>query len=590
LITPDTLPNANLEDGFLSLEGGVDSGQDAGLLGPTVAASATNITFRGGLPKPRPGITKLDLTLIGDDAPVDFATGLFQGVGGYVSLDGNPFLTLSISGSIYSLNLSSNSVTKLTTGNDPTLRKAWFAQADKYQIIQDNQSKPWIWDGASIRRATRTEVPAGGPTTYGLGRIAVATGSTYVMGNLIYGDAALGVANVLQFTDNDVINEGGSFTVPWQSGDITGLSFIAATDTAAGESDLMVGTRNGLFAFNAPTDRTLWRSLQQPIQRFALLKGGPSSHESMTQVNGDLFFRSTDGIRSYYLARRDWNTWVNTPVSNEVQQIVDTDDQYLLQWCSAVNFDNRLLTTVDPIMTNRGTIWRGLVALDFDLVSGITKRNPPCWDGRWDFPSQILQFVTIQNVSGVRSFVVGMDETETISVWEITVDKKKDDDDSIDAELITRSFQFEKPTALKKLDTADLWFSKLEGNVSVDAYYRADQRECWNPWGRWEETVNICQSAPNRALGCKPVLFPRPQVRSRVSLPSAPVNTVGACGGEVTPSNLGYEFQVRLNLTGSWKLRRFRVRAQEAVENEFGTIQNDCTTIPLTECETCDQA
>ena len=589
MITPDTIPNGDLEDGFLSLEGGANSGLDPGLLGPTEVASAKNVAFRGGMPHPRPGVTKLSLTL--DDAATDaFTSGLFQGVGGYVSLDGNPSLILSVSGSVFNLDLNGLTVTLLTTGNDPTLRKAWFAQADKYEIVQDNQSKPWIWDGATIRRATRTEVPSGGATTYGLGRIAVATGNTYVLGNLIYSDPTLGVSNVLQFTENTVINEGGSFTVPWQAGDITGLGFLATSDTATGEGALMVGTHNGLFAFEAPTDRTTWRDLQQPIQRFALLKGGPSSHESISQVNGDMFFRSEDGIRSYYQARRDWNTWANTPVSNEIRPIMDRDDQYLLQWCSAITFDNRLLTTADPIMTNRGTIWRSVVPLDFNLVSGITKRSPPAWDYQWQFPAQVLQLVTIQNESGVRAFIVGFDDDEVLSVWEISTDKKKDDTLDISSELVTRSFQFQKPLTLKTLQTAEMWLSELGGAFEANAYYRGDVRECWSAWGRWSESFTSCKSVPNRTTGCLPTLFTRPSVRSRVSIPLAQPDPLTGCDNLGVPTNQAFEFQVRLKLTGQWKLRRLRVFSQETVENEFGNIQNDCTAIPLTECETCATA
>ena len=41
-----------LEDGFLSAEGGTDSGRDPGLLGPTIMADALNVSYRGGLPHP----------------------------------------------------------------------------------------------------------------------------------------------------------------------------------------------------------------------------------------------------------------------------------------------------------------------------------------------------------------------------------------------------------------------------------------------------------------------------------------------------------------------------------------------------------
>jgi hypothetical protein len=269
---------------------------------------------------------------------------------------------------------------------------------------------------------------------------------------------------------------------------------------------------------------------------------------------------------------------------------MDRDDQYLLQWCSAINFDNRLLTTVDPIMTNRGTIWRGVAPLDFNLVSGITKRSPPAWDYVWDFPAQVLQLVEIQNISGVRAFIVGFDEDEVLSVWEISTDKKKDDDLDISSELITRSFQFEKPLTLKTLQTSDMWLTELSGNVQVDAYYRGDLRECWSRWGRYSETFVNCKSTPNRPTGCLPTLFVRPPVRSRVGFGEAQPDASASCEVPAIPTNQAYEFQVRLKLTGYWKLRRFRLLANEAIENIAGSIQNDCTEIPLTECETCATA
>src|SRR4030095_15159026 len=49
-------------DGFVSLEGGVDAGRSAILLGPHLAVSPENLTFRGGRPRPRPGIRQLTET------------------------------------------------------------------------------------------------------------------------------------------------------------------------------------------------------------------------------------------------------------------------------------------------------------------------------------------------------------------------------------------------------------------------------------------------------------------------------------------------------------------------------------------------
>jgi hypothetical protein len=598
MITETATPNGK-QDGFLSCEGGVDSGRDPSLLPANMMAEATNTSFRGGIPKPRPGVSRINLAYQNPAVEALFSGGLFQGAGGYVALDGSLYITLSISGEMISIPLGSSTITatKLSLGtgvndNSPVLRKAWFVQADQYQIIQDGQSKPIIWDGAGVRRAYRNEVPTGGPMAYGLGRLWVGRGRDFIGGDIIYGDPAFGTANVLRFTDNDVIAEGGAFTVPWQAGDVTGLSFSAKTDTASGEGSLMVFTANGVFEFDAPTDRTQWQNLQQPIQRFALLRNGSESHESITQVNGDLFFRSTDGIRSFYFARRDWNTWANTPVSREVEPIMSHDDRGLLYWSSSINFDNRLITTTNPVATERGVVWRSCVALDFDLVSTIKEKVPPAWDGKWVLTDRVLQLVTVQNIDGIRAFVIGLDDNDYIGIWEITRDEWTDDGNDIEWELVTKSYQFDLPLTLKLLKSAEMWMSELSGNVAIDAFYKSDVKGCWSPWARWAQNFDVCKSIPNRASGCLPTLFSKPPVKTRVALPEPEIDPSTVCGSLPYPSTSGYEFQVRLKLTGHLKMRKLRVLADERFENEFGEIDPDCDTTNLVqnECEACSNA
>ena len=237
-------------------------------------------------------------------------------------------------------------------------------------------------------------------------------------------------------------------------------------------------------------------------------------------------------------------------------------------------------------------MWRSSVALDFDLVSGMANKLPPAWDGKWILTDRILQILTIQNIDGPRCFIIGFDETDTISIWELTKNDWFDDGEEIQWEISTKSYPFENPLALKLLKSTEMWMSELGGNVSVDSYYKADTRECWSPWGRWEQSFGTCKSVPNRATGCKPTLFNRPPVKTRVAFPEPPIDDNYPCDGQVYPSNNGYEFQVKLKLTGHAKLRRLRVFADERFENEFGSIQNNCdtTTLVQTECENCSNA
>jgi hypothetical protein len=132
-------------------------------------------------------------------------------------------------------------------------------------VIQDDQSAPIIYNRAESRRAATdgSEVPSSSVGAYGNGRLWVASGSQYAAGDLVgssSGDAYINrIDAVLKFTENDYLNEGGSFATPTNAGPITALSVMSALDTGVGEGDLIVFTRNSAFATTVPTDRTVWK-------------------------------------------------------------------------------------------------------------------------------------------------------------------------------------------------------------------------------------------------------------------------------------------------------------------------------------------
>src|SRR6185295_16706260 len=98
---------------------------------------------------------------------------------------------------------------------------------------------------------------------------------------------------------------------------------------------------------------------------------GPVAN-SFVLVNTDAWYRSLDGIRSFIMAQRQFNSGPgNTPMSNEIDQFIDSDSEQWLEWGSAVLFDNRLLQTVSPQMTPNGVYHRGLAVLDFTLTSSM---------------------------------------------------------------------------------------------------------------------------------------------------------------------------------------------------------------------------
>lgn len=369
-----------LHDGFVSLESGMDSGRNPSLLPRNKYPYGENLTVRGGYPMTRPGFRQIKL--LAGSAATAFGTAKFQGAVFYDA--GNGALIAQAGGYLYRFNITGNSATMLdisvASDPNPAIRsRAFFCQLEQYMAVQDGQNKTIIYDGATSRRAAADEVPIGsGPMAYGMGRFWVANGRDYVAGDIVGGPTG-----VLKFTENTYLAGGGAFTVPLQAGDITAMQFTAQPDSALGQGELLIFTPDAVFSSSVPVDRTAWQNLTYPVQRILIINNGGLSQRSVVLVNGDIFMRSRDGIRSVISAVRNFGSPGNVPVSREMSRVLRHDTPWLLDYSSAVLFDNRLLMTCLPEPLPNSCVHGGIIALDFDLISGMTNTLPPAYDGLW---------------------------------------------------------------------------------------------------------------------------------------------------------------------------------------------------------------
>ena len=406
---------------------------------------------------------------------------------------------------------------------------------------------------------------------YGKGRLWVARENSYVGGDIVGGDGTL--ESVLKFTENTFLAEGGSFYVPSSQGDcrgITGLAFASNLDTTLGQGELLVFTSSSIFAFDAPIDRLTWKNLNYPIQKFALGDYGSMSQESIVSLNGDLMFRGRDGIKSFILARRDFQqVWGNTPIDNEETRALQYDDQSLLYQTSAVKFDNRMLMTIGPTNSDRGIVHRGLAVLDFDLVSGLKDKAPPSWEGVWTGVKWLRLHTVV--VNGQQAcFAFGVDESGGIGLWEITTGDRYDND-IVPINWIgeSRLFGYEKKLTKKKLNNMELWIENAVDTFSTQAYYRSDGRRCWSKWSKYTDCAksSSCDD-PDDYCGLIPH---QPQVRNRVVFNQPRTEDCGVEG----PHNIGYEHQVRLENKGSFVIKTLRLSADQLPEG-IGSNVSTC--------------
>lgn len=572
-----------LFDGALSFEGGVDAGRAPSLLAPNQVAHAVNTTFRGGYPRSRPHVKRLEYT-VGEGIVSAWASAKFQGAAGYRDSNGSGHVVVAVGGKTYRLPLNEHNPALIdmvgsdtSLENNPANERTWFVQAEHFLIDQDGRGRARIWDGTRYYRAAVDQIPIGTRMAYGIGRLWVANGNLYYGGDLIDTNPALGVESILHFTENEYLSEGGAFTVGLSAGEITGMAFTAKQDTVSGEGSLMVFTRTGIFEFDAPVDRTAWADITQPLQRFSLLDYGATSQESIIRVNGDLFFRAEDGIRSFYFARRDFGSWGNTPISREVAPSIASDGQAWLKAASSANFDNRALFTANPKLGTNGFSHRKLVALDFDLISGMREKLPPAWEGEWEFDFSIYQILTVDTAQGRRCIIVASDDDETFAFWELLRDGDSGGE-SFTWGFDSRAFDFQAPVQKKSLNAFEAWLHGIVDDTHMDVWWKRNGTGCWSPWARYTAVGPSCPT-----VGCSPPSMLGSITKSRVGTPATPATQDTT---ECDFKRDGYDFQLRLRFDGYGSVRRIRLSSMPVAESEMGQFDDSCTTL-TGDCTTC---
>mgnify|MGYP001563935955 CR=1 FL=1 len=637
--------------GFSTLQGGMDFGTDASLIGLDQCAFASNLSFRGDLVKTRaPWISRPLNTAIRSrfQGALVYETLAQQGIvlaaGGhlyYITLNPNgaanvkdvtpiliivvtatftvpaPAATVMVSvssetpfsiGQVLVIDSGTYTVTALFTnallltyvagaanatvttgapilsGGNPVMQvlanpaDALFVhlfQAEIYVVAFANQQKPVFFDGASARQAVVGEIPSSVLGGYAWGRIwfVLPDRRTFGAGDLVYGPSGTasvgGVDAILKVTENDFLNEGGFFAAPNNAGEITSFMALATIDTSLGIGPILFGTTNSVFSCNAPVDRTTWKNLTYPIQTISLLDYGPLSPRATVPVNNDMWFRSVDGVRSFLIARRDTTAPGNTPLSHEVSPILANDTPELLFYGSSALFNNRLLTTVSPNLTDGGITHDGLAVVNFDALSTMRGKQPPIWEGTQS-GLKILQVLRgrINKVERCFAFVLNESADNLIELWEFLPEGTGFYDTyvsvsginstlvrtPIQSVLESRRYNYNQ---LVQLRMSKLYLDDIVDEITLVVKFRPDEYPGWTTWA----TIHLCASVSQCTISTPApytCVIWKPNARSyaaRILLPepSEACNTIMSM-----PLNRGYEFSFRFEGTGHYRLRKFK--------------------------------
>lgn len=589
-----------LSDGSTFIARGVQSGVVPDMVGRDQLAFAINTILRPNVPVQRPGIIKRALVFPDQATQTAFQKALWQGAQPYSWGPTTRQIIASVGGRQFQINPRNFQVQEITLAGDPNpafRNRAWMEQAEMFMIVQDGQSPALIWNGSSMRRASQKaqEVPTGTVTRYALARLWVVLpdGRSLVGGDITpgpSGTAAYGFRDAaLKFTENTFVAEGGAFSVRGQQ--ITAMQEIASIDTTLGQGPLQVFTSNGTASLNVPFDRTLWKTVQYPVQTFSVLSHGALAQDSTIPVNNDIWYRANDGFRSFQVARREagGSSWGNVPMSLEMRRILDFDQTDLLGFSSAVLFDNRLIQTCSPVKVyGLGTVHRGLVALDFSQVSSLARDKNPAYDGLWT-GLQTLKILSME-VDGVsRCFIFAVDPMQNISLYELTTSALFDGDGTqripwtveygaFDWFENVRGTAFAPEKKLKQLIGGELSTSALAGTVNYDVRYRQDRNPNYRPWNSWSQ----CASQPCGIANCFLPAPNQPQYRRPALLP-APSNT--ECDPQTgRPYAQGFEFQPKIKITGPARIDMLRMFAYDIPEPRYEACLGEQPCLTLSAC------
>ncbi len=441
--------------------------------------------------------------------------------------------------------------------------------------LSDNSVSAYPVAGPKNIIVSVPELPAGRMGAYGLTQnwVAMVDGLSYIASDASRGPSGT-TANdrrdaVLKTVDLTFL--GGKFSIPGAGNIITSITFMANLDVALGQGSLQIGTAAFMASNLAPFDFSNPPPNGTPLLTYSLIGTGPLAQDSTILVNSDIYFRSQVGLGSLILGRRDFGTPGNTPISQEVNtRLFDLDQQSLLSYGCATNFDNRALFSLSPQSSSQGVLHAGLVAQNLDPISGMRNKLPPVYDGLWTGVNT-LKMITGTFAGKQRSFNFTFNtQLSKIELWELMETGSDHFDDGIfpivwsfeTASLFNQDVK-DRGVLIRLID-GEFAVEDVIGDVRFEVYYKSDQN-CWTPW----HAFSICANPDG-----SPQYFPRLGLGEPKS---------DACAMPGTTARDGYTFQFKFLITGHCRFLRAKFAAVTIPIPKFKPPQCDAL---VTEGET----
>lgn len=553
------------------------------------AHQAVNRFYRNDRHRSRPKINDITLTFDSEADRIWFEGGNGQGAFFYNSYPstGQPRIMASVAGKIFAIRMiggSNGHATVIASGNNPRFMHAWFGQGFEWLVINDGIQAPTFWDGTNpSRRAdlTKSEMPPSSCVAFIHGRFVVASadGKNIIrVGEIVYASTNTNRTDILKFP-----NVIPSFDIATNLGNVMGLQPMPFLDTGTGSNELVALCQNGFtsFDFNRPEEAFL---TDPPIQRISLVGEGCVSSHGFDTLNGDVFYRRSDGIGSFRNARVEYSQqWSQTPISRAVDHWLQPDRTDLLEFVPMVSWQNMILCGCSPLIAPPNNpcagyhrYCRGFVVLDAQSMSTTSRDGVPVWHGMW---TGIRPWAMIEGRinTAQRCFAFSYDRDGKNRLYEITLENSPDMFGTEQRRIYSR---YDTATlgsvegrsslfGLKKITGGVLEMNEILREATYRVSYKPDGAPCWVPV---VDGITGCD-CPDYTCGTNS----QPSF-ARKYFPSVEDST--CVPGTEQPGNVFHHAQVRVEFEGNVKVERLNIRFDVEKDSEVSECSGtDCAPI-----------
>jgi hypothetical protein len=240
----------------------------------------------------------------------------------------------------------------------------------------------------------------------------------------------------------------------------------------------------------------------------------------------------------------------------EVRHRFEYDTPFFLEDAQVVLFDNRVIATHSPMAYSNRSLAQGMIAFNFDSISGRGQKSNPVYDGEWD--EMLVANITTGTINGVeRCFVVGRDAAGQNALWELLPETYSATGDSVTQVFESRTMFGDSPGSMKHLRRADLWFSDIIGDLNVRVKFRPTHYPYWLDWETFASVASGTQSDWGTVT---------PQRRAALKT-HQPIEDLDPQTGR--PYSTGEGFQIRIEWDGIARLDHVLVWQEMIREGPF---------------------